>query len=205
MQETQEGTGHAVRVAVRRSRQAGTTSGTIVVMAGDTPLMQGETLAGLVQDHDASARAVTILTGEVPDPFGYGRIVRDGDGDVTAIVEEKDADDDERAIREINSGIFAFDGDFLADALGRITNDNAKGEYYLTDVVSVAVSRRPPGGCPPDRRRAADRGRQRPAPSWPRSPRRSTAAPSTAGCARASPSSTRTPPGSTSTSRSSQT
>ncbi len=147
VQETQEGTGHAVRVAVSALAQAGTTSGTIVVLAGDTPLMMGETLAGLVQDHDESGRSVTILTGEVPDPFGYGRIVRDGDGNVTSIVEEKDADDDVRRIREINSGIFAFDGDFLADALDRITNDNAKGEYYLTDVVSVAVADGRPVGA----------------------------------------------------------
>ncbi|HSV40632.1 MAG TPA: bifunctional UDP-N-acetylglucosamine diphosphorylase/glucosamine-1-phosphate N-acetyltransferase GlmU [Nocardioidaceae bacterium] len=139
VQETQEGTGHAVRVAVAALAETGTTTGTIVVMAGDTPLMQGETLAELVSDHEESGRAVTILTGRVSRPFGYGRIVRDADGSVTAIVEEKDASDDVRQIDEINSGIFAFDGDFLAEALGRITNDNAKGEYYLTDVVSVAV------------------------------------------------------------------
>jgi len=139
VQETQEGTGHAVRVGVVALAEAGTTSGTIVVMAGDTPLMQGETLAALVEDHDASGRAITILTGQVPNPAGYGRIVRDPSGGVTAIVEEKDASDDERRISEINSGIFAFDGDFLADALGRITNDNTKGEYYLTDVVAIAV------------------------------------------------------------------
>jgi bifunctional UDP-N-acetylglucosamine pyrophosphorylase / glucosamine-1-phosphate N-acetyltransferase len=144
VQESQEGTGHAVRVAMEALAAAGTTregiSGTVVVMTGDTPLLQGETLAGLVADHDAAGRSVTILTGEVADPFGYGRIVRGPDGDVGAIVEEKDATDEQRGIREINSGIYAFDGEFLADALGRITNDNVKGEYYLTDVVAVAVS-----------------------------------------------------------------
>ncbi len=140
VQQTQEGTGHAVRVAVEALTQAGTTGGTIVVMAGDTPLMRGETLAALVDEHDASGRAVTILTGEVADPFGYGRIVRDASGGVTTIVEEKDASEAERLICEINSGIFAFDGEFLTEALTRITNDNVKGEYYLTDVVAVAVS-----------------------------------------------------------------
>jgi bifunctional UDP-N-acetylglucosamine pyrophosphorylase/glucosamine-1-phosphate N-acetyltransferase len=83
------------------------------------------------------APLLTILTAEV-GPFGYGRIVRDASGDVTAIVEQKDATPEQAAITEINSGIFAFDGAFLADAVTRITNDNAKGEYYLTDVVTIA-------------------------------------------------------------------
>ncbi len=139
VQETQEGTGHAVRVALDALAQAsGTTDGVVVVMAGDTPLMQGETLSGLVEAHGAGQRAITVLTAEVPDPFGYGRIVRDGAGDVVGIVEQKDASPEQVAVREINSGIFAFDGAFLADALARVTNDNAKGEYYLTDVVAIA-------------------------------------------------------------------
>jgi bifunctional UDP-N-acetylglucosamine pyrophosphorylase/glucosamine-1-phosphate N-acetyltransferase len=139
VQETQDGTGHAVRVALDALRASrGTTSGTVVVMTGDTPLLQGDTLAGLVADHAAAGRVCTILTGEVADPFGYGRIIRDEDGGVVAVVEEKEADAEQAAIREINSGIYAFDGDFLADALSRITNDNAKAEYYLTDVVGVA-------------------------------------------------------------------
>jgi bifunctional UDP-N-acetylglucosamine pyrophosphorylase / glucosamine-1-phosphate N-acetyltransferase len=139
VQETQDGTGHAVRIALDVLREAaGTTDGVIVVMAGDTPLMQGETLTGLVEAHTAADRAITVLTAEVPEPFGYGRVVRDADGSVTAIVEEKDATAEQAAIREISSGIFAFDGAFLADALNRITNDNAKGEYYLPDVVGIA-------------------------------------------------------------------
>ncbi len=139
VQETQEGTGHAVRVGLDALREsAGTTAGTVVVMAGDTPLMRGETIAALVADHAEASRAITVLTGEVDDPFGYGRVIRDADGSVTAIVEEKDADEAQAAVREINSGVFAFDGEFLADALTRITNDNSKGEYYLTDVVEIA-------------------------------------------------------------------
>jgi bifunctional UDP-N-acetylglucosamine pyrophosphorylase/glucosamine-1-phosphate N-acetyltransferase len=139
VQETQEGTGHAVRVALESLREAtGTTDGTVLVMAGDTPLMQGETLAALVADHDASRCAVTVLTAEVPDPFGYGRVLRDEAGSVIGIVEEKDASPEQAQVREINSGVFAFDGAFLADALGRVKNDNAKGEYYLTDVVAIA-------------------------------------------------------------------
>jgi bifunctional UDP-N-acetylglucosamine pyrophosphorylase / glucosamine-1-phosphate N-acetyltransferase len=139
VQETQEGTGHAVRMAMDALRAAaGTTEGVVVVMAGDTPLMEGETLSGLVDAHAAADRAVTVLTAGVEDPFGYGRILRNASGDVTAIVEEKEATPEQAAIREINSGVFAFDGAFLADALGRIGNDNAKGEYYLTDVVHIA-------------------------------------------------------------------
>jgi bifunctional UDP-N-acetylglucosamine pyrophosphorylase/glucosamine-1-phosphate N-acetyltransferase len=140
VQESQDGTGHAVRVALDALRDAaGTTDGVIVVMAGDTPLLQGETLSALVEEHSASDRAITVLTAEVADPFGYGRILRDATGAVTGIVEEKDATGEQVAVREINSGIFAFDGAFLADALTRITNDNAKGEYYLTDVVHIAA------------------------------------------------------------------
>ncbi len=138
VQETQEGTGHAVRVALDALRETvGTTTGVVVVMAGDTPLMQGETLTGLVEEHGRSNRAVTVLTAEVADPFGYGRVLREGES-VTGIVEEKDASPEQAAVREINSGIYAFDGAFLADALTRISNDNAKGEYYLTDVVALA-------------------------------------------------------------------
>ncbi len=139
VQETQDGTGHAVRVGLDALREkAGTTAGTVVVMAGDTPLLQGDTIAGLVADHAGSGRAITVLSGEVADPFGYGRVIRAADGSVTAIVEQKDADEAQAAVREINSGVFAFDGSFLAEALTRIGNDNAKGEYYLTDVVGIA-------------------------------------------------------------------
>ena len=142
VQETQEGTGHAVRVAMDRLREThGSTAGTVVVMYGDTPLLEGRTVAALVADHTVSGRAVTVLTGEVPDPYGYGRVVRDGAGDVLAIVEEKDADPDQAAIREVNSGVYAFDGEFLAAALGELRNDNAKSEYYLTDVVGIARAR----------------------------------------------------------------
>jgi len=148
VQETQDGTGHAVRIGLDALRErCGTTRGTVVVMAGDTPLLQGETIAGLVDDHAAAGRAITVLTGEVPDPFGYGRVIRGDDGSVTAIVEQKDADDQQASVREINSGVFAFDGEFLAAALSRITNDNAKGEYYLTDVVGIAHDEGRPVGA----------------------------------------------------------
>ena len=136
VQEAQYGTGHAVRVAVEALD--GDLSGTVVVAAGDTPLLQGESLRAFVAEHEAAQRAVSILSGVVPDPYGYGRIVRDGTGEVRGIVEEKDATPEQREIREISSGILAFDAEFLVGALPRIGNDNAKGEYYLTDVVGLA-------------------------------------------------------------------
>ncbi len=107
-------------------------------MYGDTPLLEGTTLAALVSDHEGAGRAITVLTGELENPHGYGRIIRDSDGLVVAIVEQKDADEHQAAVREINSGVFAFDAAFLDQALGRIGNDNVKGEYYLTDVVAIA-------------------------------------------------------------------
>jgi bifunctional UDP-N-acetylglucosamine pyrophosphorylase/glucosamine-1-phosphate N-acetyltransferase len=135
VQETQEGTGHAVRVAME---SAGTTSGTVVVAAGDTPLLEGQTLREFAAEHEAAERAVSILSGVVANPFGYGRIVRNHEGDVEAIIEEKDATPTQREIREISSGILAFDAEFLLEALAKIGNDNAKGEYYLTDAVQIA-------------------------------------------------------------------
>ncbi|MEU4451602.1 bifunctional UDP-N-acetylglucosamine diphosphorylase/glucosamine-1-phosphate N-acetyltransferase GlmU [Nocardioides sp. NPDC023903] len=136
VQAEQLGTAHAVRVAVEAGAVSG---GTVLVTYGDTPLLRGESLRALVADHEAAGRAATILSGIVPEPFGYGRILR-GDAGVAGIVEEKDATDEERAITEINSGIIAFDGRFLAEVLPRIGNDNAKKEFYLTDAIALAVS-----------------------------------------------------------------
>lgn len=135
VQDEQLGTGHALRVAMAAAGEVG---GTVVVAYGDTPLLEGESLRAFAAEHEAAQRAVSILSGVVANPFGYGRVVRDRDGDVIAVVEEKDADADQREIREINSGIYALDAAFLAEALPRIGNDNAKGEYYLTDVVHLA-------------------------------------------------------------------
>ena len=135
VQDEQKGTGHAVRIALEA---AGTTSGTVLVAAGDTPLLQGDSLRGFAQEHRAADCAVSVLSGIVEQPHGYGRIVRNDEGDVEGIVEEKDATAEQREIREISSGILAFDAEFLVEALPRVGNDNAKGEYYLTDVVGLA-------------------------------------------------------------------
>jgi len=136
VQESQDGTGHAVRVAWE-ALPAEARRGTVVVAYGDTPLLQGESLRAFADFHLGSQHAMSILTGRVADPFGYGRVIRDESG-VAAIVEEKDATEAQAAVDEINSGILAFDADFLDAALPRIGNDNAKGEYYLTETVALA-------------------------------------------------------------------
>ncbi len=136
VQAEQNGTGHAVRMALEEL--GGSVDGTVVVVCGDTPLLTAGTLQNLAATHTADGNAVTVLTAEVPDAAGYGRIVRDGaSGAVTAIVEHKDASDSQRAIREVNSGVFAFDGQLLADALGKVRTDNSQGEEYLTDVLGI--------------------------------------------------------------------
>jgi bifunctional UDP-N-acetylglucosamine pyrophosphorylase/glucosamine-1-phosphate N-acetyltransferase len=136
VQEKQKGTGHAVRMGLEEL--GGAVDGTVVVVCGDTPLLTGETLRKLAETHGEDGNAVTVLTAEVPDATGYGRIVRDGDsGAVTAIVEHKDATEAQRAIREINSGVFAFDGRLLVDALGKVRTNNSQGEEYLTDVLGI--------------------------------------------------------------------
>ena len=135
VQEEQRGTGHAVRVAIEA---VGDVSGTVIVATGDTPLLRGESLRVFAEEHEAAQRAVSVLSAIVDDAFGYGRIVRDDDGDVVAIIEEKDATPEQREIAEISSGILAFDAAFLVEALPQLGNDNAKGEYYLTDTVQIA-------------------------------------------------------------------
>ncbi|MFI7618151.1 bifunctional UDP-N-acetylglucosamine diphosphorylase/glucosamine-1-phosphate N-acetyltransferase GlmU [Nonomuraea terrae] len=134
VQREQRGTGHAVRTVLE---EVGTISGTVLVTYGDVPLLRTQTMAELLERHATEGNAVTVLTAEVPDPTGYGRILRDEGGAVLAIVEEKDATAEQRAIKEMNSGIYAFDGDLLADAVKRVSTDNAQGEEYLTDVLGI--------------------------------------------------------------------
>ncbi len=113
--------------------------GPVVVMAGDIPMLDGGTLGELVAAHVADANAVTVLTTELDDPTGYGRVVREvGTGDVLRIVEHRDASPDERGIAEVNSSVYVFDAAVLRSALGRLGTDNAQGEVYLTDVLALA-------------------------------------------------------------------
>ena len=139
VQEEQNGTGHAVRIALADLAGRGITAqeGPVVVLTGDTPLLTGRTLVGLLLEHESTDATATVLTARLGDPGGYGRIVRAVDGSVTAIVEEKDASEEQRRIDEINSGMYAFAAHRLADCLGRLTTDNAQGEEYLTDVISL--------------------------------------------------------------------
>ena len=135
VQEEQNGTGHAVQVGLAAIPDF---DGTVVVTNGDVPLLRSETIDALVEAHETQGAAVTVLSLEFDNPTGYGRIIRDADGSVTEIVEEKDASDEQRRVREVNSGVFAFDGAVLRDALTRITTDNAQGELYITDVLGIA-------------------------------------------------------------------
>ncbi|WP_422117295.1 bifunctional UDP-N-acetylglucosamine diphosphorylase/glucosamine-1-phosphate N-acetyltransferase GlmU [Brachybacterium sp. UNK5269] len=130
------GTGRAVQCGLA---QVTATEGTVLVTYGDVPLLEPATLRELVGAHEAAGAAATVLTARVSDPTGYGRILRSEDGsEVLGIVEHKDATEQQRAIDEINSGIYAFDLAVLRDALGRIGTDNAQGEMYLTDVLAIA-------------------------------------------------------------------
>lgn len=130
------GTGRAVQCGLEQVTASG---GTVLVTYGDVPLLDADTLRSLVAEHESTGSAVTVLTARLADATGYGRIVRSEDGnEVLGIVEHKDATEEQRAIDEVNSGIYAFDLDVLRSALGRITTDNAQGEMYLTDVLAIA-------------------------------------------------------------------
>ncbi|MDO8121497.1 bifunctional UDP-N-acetylglucosamine diphosphorylase/glucosamine-1-phosphate N-acetyltransferase GlmU [Isoptericola sp. b490] len=131
----------AAAAAAAASSEAGedVVSGPVVVMAGDVPMLDAETLAELLAAHVADGNAVTVLTTEVDDPTGYGRVLRaPGTGEVLGIVEQRDATVEQRAVREINSSTYVFDAAVLRSALGRLGRDNAQGEVYLTDVLGIA-------------------------------------------------------------------
>jgi bifunctional UDP-N-acetylglucosamine pyrophosphorylase/glucosamine-1-phosphate N-acetyltransferase len=136
-QKEQLGTGHAVNSAREFLENE---NSTLLVLSGDVPMIRAETLAALIQQHHShrgKGAACTLLTVKLDDPKGYGRIVRDEEGLFDKIVEQKDASDEERKIKEINAGIYCFDTKKLFDALSRVQNDNAQGEYYLTDVPAL--------------------------------------------------------------------
>lgn len=117
--------------------QLGDFAGSVVVLSGDCPLITPATIRKLVQTREESDAAVVVLTMNLDDPSGYGRIVRDEAGEVECIVEQKDATPEQAAIRECNSGFYCFDGKALFDALLKVSNDNAQGEFYLTDVLGI--------------------------------------------------------------------
>ena len=131
VQREQLGTGHALMQAEGKVSD----EDTMVVLAGDTPLLQTTTLKALIDHHQASGATATVLSTQVENPFGYGRIVRDQQGEFQCIVEEKDAAGAEKTIREINSGMYCFQVKDAFAALSGISTQNAQGEYYLTELL----------------------------------------------------------------------
>ncbi len=136
LQEKQLGTGHAVMCA---RDFIGAATRHVVILCGDVPLVKSETLRCLVEAHEIAGRAVTVLAVHFDEPTGYGRMVTAEDGRLLRIVEEKDASGKEKAIKVVNSGIYCVDAGFLFSALDKVKSDNAQGEYYLTDIVEIAV------------------------------------------------------------------
>jgi bifunctional UDP-N-acetylglucosamine pyrophosphorylase/glucosamine-1-phosphate N-acetyltransferase len=136
-QPVQRGTGDAVSVALTAFPEEDADDGDIVVLPGDTPLLRPPTLAAIVRAHRRADAAATLLTAQLEDPTGYGRVVHGRDGQVARVVEEADATPEERAITEVNTSIYCFRRSVLAPALRRLSPENAQGEYYLTDVVGV--------------------------------------------------------------------
>jgi bifunctional UDP-N-acetylglucosamine pyrophosphorylase/glucosamine-1-phosphate N-acetyltransferase len=132
-QEKRGGTGHATQLALAGLNP----TGTILVLAGDTPMLTGTSLAQLLAEHHAGGFTASVMTAEHPDPTGYGRIIRGDDASLLRIVEERDADEIQRDIIEVNSGVYAFDAAKLASAIGKLKNDNSQGELYLTDVIEI--------------------------------------------------------------------
>jgi bifunctional UDP-N-acetylglucosamine pyrophosphorylase/glucosamine-1-phosphate N-acetyltransferase len=139
VQEKQHGTGHAVRVALEAVGPDGT-DGTVLVLPGDAPLLRAETLAALLNEHHATGASATLLTSDLADPTGYGRVIRATDGSVARVVEQKDATPDEQAVLEVSALVYAFDGALLRDAVGRLSTSNAQGEEYLPEVISIFVT-----------------------------------------------------------------
>ncbi len=139
VQEQQLGTGHAASCA---KAALGEFHGNVLIICGDTPLLKENTLASFMEDHADSGRILSLLTAHLKDPTGYGRVLRSvsEDAQIQGIVEEKDATEAQRRLTEINTGTYAVDSGFLFHALDAVGCDNVQGEYYLTDIVSIAVS-----------------------------------------------------------------
>lgn len=133
MQEEQLGTGHAVKCA----KDFIGTQGETLILFGDTPLITGKTLSKLVEFHRTNQNKVTVLSAKVEDPTGYGRIIRDKDNSFLKSVEHKDANEEELLSKEVNSGMYVFDAKELSEALDALTTNNAQGEYYLPDTLTI--------------------------------------------------------------------
>ena len=137
LQAEQKGTGHAVMQAMDVIKNS---KGEVVILNGDTPLITAETINKAIEYHKNNGNQATVITAILDDATGYGRIVRDNDGSVLKIVEQKDASEEEKKINEVNSGMYVFDAQSLVYALDKITPNNAQGEYYLTDTLEILLS-----------------------------------------------------------------
>ncbi len=135
LQDKQLGTGHAVMCAMPYVDDS---IDSVVVLCGDVPLISSETIRKFIENHEKEKAIATVLAVENENPFGYGRMIVDENGGVIKIVEEADADKEEKKIRIINSGIYCVQKDFLTNALKKITNENSQGELYLTDIIGIA-------------------------------------------------------------------
>jgi len=134
-QHEQHGTGHATQVGLTGLTQP-SEGDAVIVLAGDTPLLTGATIHRLAEEHVTNSRSATILTSELDDPTGYGRIVRAADDSVQRIVEQRDASPEELLIKEWNAGVYVFEHALLSPALEQLGTNNSQGEYYLTDVIA---------------------------------------------------------------------
>ena len=137
VQQPQNGTGHAVRLALEEVPDL---AGTVIVIPGDAPLLTADTLRTLVEQHQTAGNAATLLTASRPDATGYGRVLRDEAGAVLAVVEDRDATPQQRLVREVATSVYAFEADLLRAALGQLSTDNVQGEEYLTDVIGLLVA-----------------------------------------------------------------
>jgi bifunctional UDP-N-acetylglucosamine pyrophosphorylase/glucosamine-1-phosphate N-acetyltransferase len=135
LQEKQLGTGHAVIQAIDFIGQ----EGDVVILCGDTPLITAQSLIGLIEFHKKQCNSATVLTAILEDSTGYGHIIRDHDGKFIKIVEYKDANDDEKRVKEINTGMYVFEASALKEALAHLNNNNAQQEYYLTDTLEIIL------------------------------------------------------------------
>ncbi len=137
LQKEQLGTGHAVLQTRDHFRDF---AGTILILCGDVPLLKVSTVRDLLDAHHAEGAAVTVLTTLLDQPSGYGRVIKGEGGNIVKIVEERDATEEEKEVREINTGIYAAESSFLFEAVAAIDNKNAQGEYYLTDMIALAIA-----------------------------------------------------------------
>src|SRR5262249_12077070 len=133
-QAPQRGTGHAVQLAAHTLEQY---HGSVLILSGDVPLISSSTLQGLIRVHQENRGSVTLVSTLLEDPTGYGRVIRNSQGSLEKVVEEKDASAEERHVREINTGIYCFEIVDLCEVVGQLSSNNSQGEYYLTDCVGL--------------------------------------------------------------------